>query len=250
MTYPVPALCYVTTMGKGDGNDSDRESALAGNDLAGNETEGIAMSGEFMGVPWRRITTNEELGYLALSLEGAPRLAVDTETTGLDVRTCQIRLVQLGTETEAYVIDGSLDLSMLRRVLADTRTLKIIHNATYDVPVLHFAAGLEVVRYVCTLTLEFALIDDGLPNPRPVGLNPSVQRRLRVVLPKGLGKEFASGAPLEAKHYEYAARDAVVLPKLLRVQEDALKREGKVNLALERTAQMRAKVDALLAQPA
>lgn len=72
-------------------------------------------------------------------------LAVDTETTGLDVYTPahRLRLVQFGNRDEAWVMDARLFAPAIARALRRPRAL-VMHNAPYDLLVLDRHVGVTV----------------------------------------------------------------------------------------------------------
>lgn len=75
-------------------------------------------------------------------------VAVDTETTGLDLfsEEFRVRLVQFGTGTEAWVIPVELGeeyAAVVRQALADLPRL-VFHNATYDILALREGLSIDV----------------------------------------------------------------------------------------------------------
>jgi DNA polymerase-1 len=75
------------------------------------------------------------MDWLVLS----PLVAVDTENTGLNIYTpgFEVRLVQFGDETQAYVLDAQRWESTIREALAYIQARPdfrmVFHNATYDI---------------------------------------------------------------------------------------------------------------------
>lgn len=201
-------------------------------------------------LPWHHVRSAEDLLAVAVRIAGQPRIALDTETTGLDPAECSVRLLQIATPEEAFVIDGALDLALLAPVLADPGTLKVLHNAAFDVPVLRRAGiALPADRVVCTLTLERLLSEGGDPTTSN-SLASTASRRLKVVLDKRPRAEIATTPELTEVHWEYAARDVIVLLPMLASQERELRERGLVEEALTRTRTMRAELDRLLPESA
>lgn len=101
--------------------------------------------------------------------EGAP-LAVDTETTGLDIFRADhgVRLVQFGTATEAWALRVDLFRADIARVLSRGSHF-LMHNATYDMLVSdrHGLADLETLAPKVTDTRILAHLID--PRRRPEG---------------------------------------------------------------------------------
>lgn len=79
-------------------------------------------------------------------------VAVDTETTGLDIFTDShaVRLVQFGNERHAYLLDAERWHGVLREsfnsLVARDRII-VMHNATYDMLVLHLAGLFDLNCY-------------------------------------------------------------------------------------------------------
>ncbi|BCJ41699.1 hypothetical protein GCM10010168_53030 [Actinoplanes ianthinogenes] len=73
------------------------------------------------------------------------RLALDTETTGLDIysRSHGLRLVQLGDRRTAWVLRADRFAQDIRRALRQPRTF-VVHNAAYDLLVLDRHLGVAV----------------------------------------------------------------------------------------------------------
>lgn len=91
----------------------------------------------------------EDLTVMWEWMERQHTLALDTETTGLDIYSdghC-LRLVALATPTEAFVFPAELYWNMLPTLMERLRgTRLIMHNATYDIQVL--------VRHLPYLSIE------------------------------------------------------------------------------------------------
>ena len=68
---------------------------------------------------YKLITTASDLADIAKTLETAEAIGVDVETTGLSPRDGRVRLLQLATPGETFVVDvfGTGDLTPLKEVL-------------------------------------------------------------------------------------------------------------------------------------
>ena len=81
----------------------------------------------------------EPLKEWLVSKEGVP-LAVDTETTGLDIfsEEFRVRTIQIGAGLEAWVIPTEVvptDADLLESLLGGRKL--IFHNASYDLSLIH-----------------------------------------------------------------------------------------------------------------
>src|SRR5215218_579091 len=78
---------------------------------------------------YRLVTAGEDLAAIAKTLQGAEAIGLDLETTALSPRDGAVRLLQLATPEETFVIDvfEIADLSPLRDVLEDG-PVKTLHN--------------------------------------------------------------------------------------------------------------------------
>lgn len=158
-------------------------------------------------------------------------VGVDTETTGLDPRVNQVRLVQLGTPDFALIVDlngwrctgersvpwEASGLRYLKAFLEGTKN-KVLQNAAFD---LNFLRGEGVVLggLIFDTMVAAKLVNNGTAAKNDLGS--IVERNLKVELPKELQKANWAGE-LTAEMYEYAARDVICLPLLVPVLKDAL----------------------------
>jgi DNA polymerase I-like protein with 3'-5' exonuclease and polymerase domains len=157
-------------------------------------------------------------------VEEGGALGVDTETTGLDPRADQVRLIQVASATSALLVD--LDgwrrpgerlvdweewpgLKELRALLEGPRP-KVLQNAAFDLGFLR-GEGVDLGGLLFDTMVAAKLINNGTGNKNDLGS--ITKRQLSVELPKELQKADWSGE-LSAEQLEYAARDAIVLPRL------------------------------------
>lgn len=158
-------------------------------------------------------------------------VGVDTETTGLDPRVNQVRLVQLGTPDFALIVDlnswrcegersvawGSPGMRDLKAFLEGPKG-KVLQNAAFD---LNFLQGESVVvgGPIFDTMVAAKLVNNGTAAKNDLGS--IVERNLKVELPKELQKANWAGE-ITTEMYEYAARDVICLPLLVPVLKDAL----------------------------
>lgn len=150
------------------------------------------------------VTTPGQLDAAVFRLQGASRLAVDTEFMRERTYRAQLCLVQVASDADCYLVDplAGLDLAPLFAVLADRGKLKILHAARQDLEVLLQSGG-SVPAPVFDTQVAAALL--GLP-PQ-AGYAELVARRLGHSIDKGQTRTDWSRRPLSAAQLAYAADD-------------------------------------------
>lgn len=158
-------------------------------------------------------------------------VGVDTETTGLDPRVNQVRLVQLGTPDFALIVDlngwrceGERSVAWESPGMRDVKAFlegpkgKVLQNAAFD---LNFLQGESVVvgGPIFDTMVAAKLVNNGTVAKNDLGS--IVERNLKVDLPKELQKANWAGE-ITTEMYEYAARDVICLPLLVPVLKAAL----------------------------
>jgi DNA polymerase-1 len=169
-----------------------------------------------------RIVRNEcELVQTLELFEYAPVVYLDTETTGLDPRASQLLMVQIGTEDHVFVFDFTrIPIKALRHfegVLTSPQTVKVIHNASFDLKVFYHFGGYMVGPVHDTRFAE-VLLKSGIENR--YDLASVANRRLGVTLDKTVRDSFIGQtiADLSDEQILYAATDVVVLPSIYQQQ--------------------------------
>lgn len=182
---------------------------------------------------WTTIRTLAELDAVLARADALGRVAIDTETTSLDVMKAELVGVSLAVEPgEGFYlplghrdpfgrpVDGQLALdavrARLRPLLADPSILKIGHNIKYDLTVLE-RAGLERIEPLDdTMLISYAL--DGGKHGH--GMDELAKRWLdyetipyEAVCGRGAGQIGFERVPID-KATEYAAEDAEVTLRL------------------------------------
>ena len=158
-----------------------------------------------------------QLRRMIETLQEAPLLGVDTETTGLDFMVDKIRLIQVASEDLALIVDlqgwehdwAYPELQLLKELL-ESPTTKVLQNATFDLNFLR-RDGIALGGALFDTMIASNIINNGTGAKNDLGS--IVQRRLKVDLPKELQKANWSGE-ITADMLQYAARDAMCLPYL------------------------------------
>jgi len=158
-------------------------------------------------------------------------VAIDTETMGLDSRRDRLCVVQLspgdGSADVVQIPSSGTDAPNLKRLLGDTRILKIFHFARFDIGMILNGLGIMAAPVYCTRTasrLVRTYTDKhGLKDltRELLGVDMSKQQQL-----SDWGAETLSDAQLA-----YAASDVLHLHALKEKLDAMLAREGRSELA-------------------
>jgi DNA polymerase I-like protein with 3'-5' exonuclease and polymerase domains len=171
-----------------------------------------------MSAPYQLITNGEELRRATDELFNKQAIGLDTETTELDPYLGRLRLVQLASADEVYIVDlnafrdddfsKSEALGPLRQLLAAPRPIKIAHNAKFDAKFIKYNFGIDLGGLFDTL-LASQIVSAGDIEERH-GLNAIAARYLNEEVDK---TERLSNWEFELSEaqLQYAARDAAVL---------------------------------------
>lgn len=166
---------------------------------------------------------------LALAIRAAGRVAVDTETSGLDWSRDRLQLCQLFTDETGPVflrrVEGRPE--HLASVMHDPAVLKVMHFAPFDLRFLEAQWGLETRSVACTKTAS-RLLD---PTSEDHSLKTLLERHLGVTVAKGSVRTSDWGAAiLSDEQVEYAAGDVAHLLDLHRRLADRLEQAGLARL--------------------
>src|SRR6266404_9546852 len=169
-----------------------------------------------MSAQYQLITNGEELRRATDELFNKQAIGLDTETTELDPYLGRLRLVQLASADQVYIIDlnafrdfsKSEALEPLRQLLAAPRPIKIAHNAKFDAKFIKHNFGIDLGGLFDTL-LASQIVSAGDIEERH-GLNAIAARYLNEEVDK---TERLSNWEFELSEaqLQYAARDAAVL---------------------------------------
>jgi ribonuclease D len=162
-------------------------------------------------------------------------IAIDTETMGLDLNRDRLCVVQLSPgDGSADVVQiaphAAVDPSVapnLKRLLADTRLLKIFHFARFDLGMLYKAFGVMAEPVYCTKIASRL--------SRTYTDKHGLKDLVREVLGQDLSKQQQSSdwgsSELSEAQISYAAADVLHLHALKARLDAMLIREGRAELA-------------------
>src|SRR5919199_300551 len=177
------------------------------------------------------VTHSSDLTGIAEKLKEVEAVGLDIETTALSPRDGRIRLLQLATPDETFVVDVFEvgDLDPLREVLEEG-PVKVLHNAKFDYSFLTAEYGIALAPIFDTM-LAAQLLAGGDQSPS-FALEAVAERYADITLDKTARKEDWSGE-LSGAQIEYAARDAAVLLPLHgrlagELEEEELGRVSKI----------------------
>ena len=169
-------------------------------------------------------------------LDLGPVVAVDTETMGLNPHRDRLCLVQLssgdGSAHLVQVVPEALggrgyDCPNLKRLLADTGVVKLMHFARFDVGVLQHCLGITVAPIRCT-KIAAKLVRTFTDRH---GLRDLCRELLGVEISKQQQTSDWGAAELTPEQLSYAASDVLHLHALWSRLEALLVREGRYELA-------------------
>jgi DNA polymerase-1 len=172
---------------------------------------------------YRLVTDAAELAGVAETLDEAEAVGADIETTNLSPRDGKIRLLQLATPQEIFIVDvfAAQDLSALKSVL-EGGPVKALHNGKFDHSFLWAEHGISLSPRFDTM-LAAQLLDGGEYGPS-YALEAVAERYLDETVDKTARREDWSGE-LSSRQLEYAARDAAILLPLRERLKEALEAE-------------------------
>ena len=158
-------------------------------------------------------------------------LGVDTETSGLDPHRDRVELIQIASEDYCLIVDLNLfraeesgvtrvtpravsweqDGAMQLKALLESSKTKVLQNAQFDLNFLA-AEGVVVKGSIFDTMLCARVLNNGSGWKNDLGS--LVKRYLKVEIDKSNQKEDWTQRPLPEDMLQYAARDAICLPRM------------------------------------
>lgn len=191
-----------------------------------------------MNTQYELVTTPEELRRAVDQLASRQVVGLDTETTDLDPYVSRLRLIQIASPENVFIIDldkfsvydlkNGDELAPLRRLIASARPIKIAHNAKFDAKFLKHNLGVDIGGLFDTL-LASQLVSAGDIEERH-GLEAIAGRYLNEAVDKSerlSNWEFE----LSESQLQYAARDAAVLIPLREKLVEKIKSNDLIDCA-------------------
>ena len=157
-------------------------------------------------------------------------IAIDTETTGLNLvrdRLCLIQICTEHNEIHLIKINKNSNASVIFNILCDDKILKIFHFARFDLAVLMKQFNCNISNVYCT-KIASKLARTSTDNH---SLKTLVLNYLSIDIPKFEQTSDWGSHKLSNAQLEYAATDVLYLHKLKNILDGILIREGRDKLA-------------------
>lgn len=170
-------------------------------------------------------------GDLPADITFSDRLAVDTETMGLNPHRDPLCVVQIsdgdGTAHIIQVNRETYDAPNLKALLADEKITKIFHFARFDIAILKKYLGVDCNPLYCTRTAS-KLVRTYTDSH---GLRQLCREVLGIDLNKQQQSSYWGAETLTEEQLSYAANDVLHLHALMDRLNMMLEREGRTELA-------------------
>ncbi len=168
-------------------------------------------------------------GDLPDEIKWPKMVAVDTETTGLDVVKDRLCLVQIGDGNgNAWLVqmDEKIPCPNLKKLLTNPKILKIFHFARFDAAKLKVALDIEVAPVYCT-KIAHKLVWPAKKH----SLKNLCEEMLGVILDKEQQCSDWRKKELSEEQIRYAANDVMYLHALKALLDKELKKQKRESLA-------------------
>ena len=157
-------------------------------------------------------------------------IAIDTETTGLNLvrdRLCLIQICTEHNEIHLIKINKNSNSPVIFNILCNNKILKIFHFARFDLAVLMKQFNCNISNVYCT-KIASKLARTSTDNH---SLKTLVLNYLSIDIPKFEQTSDWGSHELSDAQLEYAATDVLYLHKLKNILDGILIREGRDKLA-------------------
>lgn len=195
------------------------------------------------------ITTQDALSEALEELKEIKKLCIDTETTGLDARIADLRLLQLCSTDEkdedrtVYVIDCfKVKPSKELRELIESREMLVAHNMNFDFQFL-LKIGIDYKGKIFDTFIAERCLRAGFKEKRispqakkpyfadvSCSLKAVVERRLELEVDKEQQVSDWSKMDLDEDQVTYAAKDVDLLPKIAADQLKEMAEEALLDI--------------------
>jgi ribonuclease D len=174
-------------------------------------------------------------------------IAIDTETTGLNLKRDRLCVMQISSGDEnAHLVQFTKDnyqAPNLKKLLGDENVQKIFHFARFDVAVIKRHLGIEIKNIYCTKIASKLVRTYSDAH----GLKSLCRELINVDLSKEQQSSDWASQIISEEQIKYAASDVLYLHRLKEKLDEMLKREGRLEVANQcfKFLQTRATLDLL-----
>ena len=157
-------------------------------------------------------------------------IAIDTETTGLNLirdRLCLIQICNEDKEVHLIKINKNSASPVISDILCNEKILKIFHFARFDLAVLMKMLNCSILNVYCT-KIASKLARTSTDNH---SLKSLVLNYLSIEIPKFEQTSDWGALNLTKSQLDYAASDVLYLHQLKHILDEILIREGRDKLA-------------------
>ena len=159
-------------------------------------------------------------------------IAIDTETTGLNLTRDRLCLIQICTENKEIhliKIGKNSNSPIITEILCNKDILKIFHFARFDLAVLMKKLNCSISNVYCTkVASKLARTSTDSHSLKTLVLN-----YLSIEIPKFEQTSDWGAANLSSSQLEYAATDVLYLHQLKNILDKVLIREGRDKIAID-----------------
>ena len=181
------------------------------------------------------LTTAAEISKLCEKLQSAAHIALDTEFVREYTFFPHVGLIQVATDTEAWLIDtvecSKKSLVPLLKLLQTSEILKIVHAAQADQECMFAAYGITMKP-----TFDTAVGAEFLGLGANMGLKALLQQFSHIEISKEARRQNWLKRPLSEKMCEYALGDVEYLVALGKNMLEQLERKSLLDKALQTSA--------------
>src|SRR5215207_9620608 len=175
-------------------------------------------------------TTNDVVERAVRMVENASVVALDLETTGLDPRRAEIRLVQVSDGEKPFVVDlFRRDGRSLFEALARDSLIVLAHGGDFEWRFVYHHFGIALDNIVDTLLLARVAFCGDMRES--TGLGDLAESELDTVLDKDMQLADWTLDPLPRRQLDYAAMDVKVLHPLYEQLSDVIDATGQERVA-------------------
>ena len=177
------------------------------------------------------ITIHIHHGDLPSNLSFEGDIAIDTETTGLNLSRDRLCVIQLSAgDGDAHLVQfskGEYNATNLRKVLTNKNITKIFHFARFDVAAIYKYLNVQIENIYCTkIASKIARTYTDTH-----GLKDLCRDLLDLAISKQQQSSYWGHGKLSKEQVDYAATDVLHLHKLRDILNTMLAKEGRAELA-------------------